>query len=81
MAKANRSATSYRDRIIGRLSGRAPGPTLVVVGSIHGNEPAGAEALEAVVGRLSREGLLERGDLLAVVGNVEALDAGARYID
>ena len=81
MAKANRSATPNRDRIIGRLSGRAPGPTLVVVGSIHGNEPAGAEALEAVVGRLSREGLLERGDFLAVVGNVEALDLGARYID
>ncbi|MGH9388481.1 MAG: aspartoacylase, partial [Vicinamibacteria bacterium] len=54
---------------------------LVVVGSKHGNEPAGVEALEAVVGRLSRDSLLERGDFLAVVGNVEALDAGARYID
>jgi hypothetical protein len=54
---------------------------LVVVGSIHGNEPAGAEALEAVVSRLSRESLLTRGDFLAVVGNVEALDAGARFID
>jgi succinylglutamate desuccinylase len=54
---------------------------LVVVGSIHGNEPAGAGALETVVEKLSKESLLERGDLLAVVGNVEALDAGARYID
>jgi Succinylglutamate desuccinylase / Aspartoacylase family len=54
---------------------------LVVVGSIHGNEPAGAEALGTVVRTLSRESLLERGDFLAVVGNVEALDAGARYID
>lgn len=54
---------------------------LLVVGAIHGNEPAGAEALEAVVRKLSRDSLLERGDVLAVVGNVEALDAGARYID
>jgi succinylglutamate desuccinylase len=54
---------------------------LVVVGSMHGNEPAGAEALEAVVRRITRESLLERGDFLAVVGNVEALDLGARYID
>ena len=53
---------------------------LVAVGSIHGNEPAGVEALEAVVRRLSGDSLLERGDFLAVVGNVEALDAGARYI-
>jgi len=81
LAEADRSATYYRDRIIGRLSGGAPGPMLLVVGSIHGNEPAGAEALGAVVRTLSRESLLERGDFLAVVGNVEALDAGARYID
>jgi len=54
---------------------------LVVVGSIHGNEPAGAEALEAVVSRLSGEDLLTRGDFLAIVGNVEARDAGARFID
>lgn len=54
---------------------------LVVVGSIHGNEPAGAEALEAVVEKLSRESLLDRGDFLAVVGNVVALGAGARFID
>jgi succinylglutamate desuccinylase len=54
---------------------------LLVVGSIHGNEPAGVAALEAVVDRSKREGLLLRGDFLAVVGNVEALGAGARYID
>jgi succinylglutamate desuccinylase len=54
---------------------------LVAVGSIHGNEPAGAEALKTVVDRLSRESLLERGDFLAVVGNVEALEARERFID
>ena len=46
---------------------------LVVVGSIHGNEPAGAGALETVVERLSRENLLERGD--------QAFETVAAYAD
>lgn len=57
---------------------------LIVVGSIHGNEPAGAKALEQIVRRLVMEGpgvSLARGDLLALVGNVAALEAGARFID
>jgi len=74
-------ATACRERIIGRLSAPTPGPLLLVVGSIHGNEPAGAAALEAVVSKLSRENTLERGDFVAVLGNVEALDAGVRYVD
>jgi Succinylglutamate desuccinylase / Aspartoacylase family len=75
------TAALARDRIIGRIRAEAPGPTLVVVGSIHGNEPAGTEALEAVVEKLTRESLLKRGDFLAVVGNIGALEKGARYID
>jgi succinylglutamate desuccinylase len=53
----------------------------MVVGSIHGNEPAGTEALERVVARLRRENLFARGDFLALVGNVRALESGARYVD
>jgi Succinylglutamate desuccinylase / Aspartoacylase family len=74
-------ATSFRPRVIGRLRGAAPGPTLVAVGSIHGNEPAGSIALAKIVERLEREQLLVRGDLLALVGNLPALEAGARFID
>jgi succinylglutamate desuccinylase len=54
---------------------------LVAVGSIHGNEPAGALALETVVARIERERLLRRGDFVALVGNVAAFDARARFID
>jgi succinylglutamate desuccinylase len=81
LATTTETAAPARDRVIGRIRAEAPGPTLLVVGSIHGNEPAGVAALEAVAGRLTRERLLLRGDFLAVVGNVEALGAGARYID
>jgi hypothetical protein len=54
---------------------------LVAVGSIHGNEPAGALALETVVARIERERLLQRGDLVALMGNVTAFYARARFID
>lgn len=81
MATTTKSETGSRERVIGRLAAGAPGPMLMVVGAIHGNEPAGTEALEAVVRKLSSENLLERGDFVAVVGNVEALDSGARFID
>jgi succinylglutamate desuccinylase len=81
LAATTEHAASVRNRVIGRIRADAPGPTLLVVGSIHGNEPAGVEALEAVVEKLTRESLLTRGDFVAVVGNVEALETGARYID
>jgi succinylglutamate desuccinylase len=54
---------------------------VVAVGSIHGNEPAGAAALARVVERCEREQLLLRGDLLALVGNLPALEAGVRFLD
>ena len=41
-------------REIGRLVGEEPGPTLVIVAGIHGNEPAGTEAARRVFARLSR---------------------------
>ncbi len=67
-------------RIIGRIQ-RAAGPTLVVVGGIHGNEPAGVHALRRVFARLGEEPELVRGTFLGVVGNVQALAAGRRYLD
>lgn len=45
-------APAYR-RVIGRLVGDLPGPTLVVVAGMHGNEPAGVVAAERVVARLA----------------------------
>lgn len=68
-------------RVIGRVRSDVPGPSLIVVGSIHGNEPAGSAALETVVARLEKERLLARGELLALTGNVSALERGVRFID
>jgi succinylglutamate desuccinylase len=81
VAATFRRTTLDRDRVIGRIRAPEPGPTLIVIGAIHGNEPAGVEALESVVRRISEDRLLLRGDFIALVGNLEALESGARYID
>ncbi|MGH9337440.1 MAG: hypothetical protein ACRD21_27130, partial [Vicinamibacteria bacterium] len=80
-ALAGRIDTPLLRRVIGRVGAAARGPMLVAVGSIHGNEPAGTAALRSVVAKLEKENLLKRGDLLAVVGNLAAAEADARFID
>src|SRR6266702_6172830 len=65
------------DRTIGRLRGVAPGPMLIVVGGVHGNEPAGVRAAEGALARLAGGAL--RGDVVARAGNLRALHLGRRY--
>lgn len=68
-------------RVLGRLRGRAAGPTLILVGSLHGNEPAGVTALLRVVKDLEDRGAgIVRGDLLALAGNLKALALNRRYL-
>lgn len=67
--------------MLASIRGTASGPTLIVVGSIHGNEPAGvaaarraAPAVEALQDRLA-------GEVVFLAGNTRALARGERYID
>ncbi len=68
-------------RVIGRRHGARPGPTLIVVGGVHGNEPAGVRAATRVLARLEAAGVALRGDLVALCGNVRALRGGRRYLE
>ena len=73
-------------RVIGHYVGQETGPLVVAIGGIHGNEPAGVQALEQLFDLLAEEprlnpGFSFRGELLALRGNLEALRAGRRYID
>lgn len=66
-------------REIGRHQGENPGPTLVAVAGIHGNEPDGIEAARRVLARLSVGDLRIRGELVAFAGNLAGLRRGVRY--
>jgi succinylglutamate desuccinylase len=69
------------DRLVGSLAGTRPGPTLLLVGGIHGNEPAGVLAARSVLSRLASRGLPRRGEVVALAGNVGALARDVRHLD
>lgn len=67
-------------RIMGWVRSEAPGPALVAIGGMHGNEPAGVFALRGMLERLrGRENDL-RGDFVALAGNRAALARGRRFL-
>lgn len=77
---------SLPDRIIGDYTGQQPGPLVIVFGGIHGNEPAGVEALKMLFHLLHIEPghnpeFQFFGRLLALRGNRRALHTGKRFID
>lgn len=69
------------ERVLGSLRGAQPGPTLVCIGGLHGNEPAGVRALQRVLARLVPRESAMRGDLVALAGNRPALAVGRRFLD
>jgi succinylglutamate desuccinylase len=66
-------------RVFGRVSG-SPGPTLIVIGGQHGNEPGGALALARIFARLAGHDSRVRGDVVGLAGNVKALAHNQRYL-
>ncbi len=67
------------DRIIGKIEGFSEGPTLVFFSGIHGNEPAGAFALEETLREINPETVT--GTIYGLAGNLKALALQQRYID
>ena len=56
-------------------------PTVIMLGGIHGNEPAGAFALTRLIADLKETGIEFRGRLVALSGNRGALQQDRRYIE
>ncbi len=71
---------AHKSRLIGKIESGNQGPTLVFSGGIHGNEPSGVIALVNVLNTLQKQNIPLKGNLLAIIGNVQALHAGMRYI-
>jgi hypothetical protein len=66
-------------RVLGTVDDELPGPTVVLIGGVHGNEPAGILAIERVLATLARERPIVAGKLVGVVGNRTALAARRRF--
>ncbi len=81
MAAAAQDSGRKRNRVIGGAEGRVAGPLLIIVGAVHGNEPAGVLALEAVIEQLRERGLPEQGTLLGLIGNLGAFRQNLRFVD
>ena len=67
-------------RELGRLDSGRPGPNVLVLAGIHGNEPAGLIAVQRVLDRLRASALPITGRIVALVGNRGALRSGQRFL-
>jgi succinylglutamate desuccinylase len=68
-------------RELGRSVGRQPGPTLICLGGLHGNEPAGVLAIHRILRSLSSRAETLSGEFVGLVGNRQALASRRRFID
>ncbi len=67
--------------VIGTFAGQSRGPTLICAAALHGNEPAGVEALKRVLDTLQAHPRSFSGRLVALLGNTEAFSQGRRYVE
>jgi succinylglutamate desuccinylase len=72
-------------RVIDRYEGQLGGPLVIVLTAMHGNEPAGVEAVQDVFRLLSIEPLHNpdfcfQGKLVGMIGNLRAFKARQRYL-
>jgi succinylglutamate desuccinylase len=77
----NRALGAASHHLIGSVSGVEPGPTLILLGGIHGNEPAGVLACRRAFSLLEEEQSAIRGEVIFLAGNTRALLKGSRYVD
>lgn len=68
-------------RVIGEYSQSRPGPLLVVLAGLHGNEPSSLFAVTRVVEGLRDSDSPFQGHFCGLAGNMAALEQQRRYID
>lgn len=71
--------TTRINRIIGKLEGENPGPTIVCFAGIHGNETSGVFALQQVFEEIKPFKI--NGAIYGISGNLKALEVNKRFID
>jgi len=68
-------------RRLGMARSEHPGPTLLIIAGIHGNEPAGVAAVRCFLDTFSEQESDFIGEIVALCGNIGASLAGRRYLD
>ncbi len=58
------------------LQSDVPGPTVVILGGVHGNETCGVKALPAL-----SQVSLQRGKLILLYGNPLAIEQNVRFVE
>jgi len=69
------------DHLVAAHLAKRDGPTLIVIGGMHGNEPAGAMALRQIAPLLAELEPQLKGRVCLLAGNTRALREGVRFID
>lgn len=74
------------ERLIGKYAGKTRGPLFIAIAGMHGNEPAGVNAINLVLKMLEVEHIRNPafdfvGKMVGFRGNLQALRKGVRYID
>ncbi|MFG0331194.1 MAG: succinylglutamate desuccinylase/aspartoacylase family protein [Phycisphaerales bacterium] len=67
--------------VVGAYGDDDEGRLVIAVAGLHGNEPAGVEAIRRVLARLTRDRVPMKGRFVGIAGNVAALDERRRFID
>ena len=80
------SYTPVEERLIGIFDEGHRGPLVIMTSGIHGNEKAGVKALEYLIKMLevehiTNESFIFTGRLIAMKGNIQALESNKRYIN
>ena len=71
----------FSSRIIDSFPAQDAPPRLVVFAGVHGNEPSGVLALQRVFEQLRAQQIPLSGQLVGVLGNMEALRQEVRYVN
>ncbi len=67
------------NRILGKIEGTKPGPTVIFFGGIHGNETSGVFALKDALAGINNTYV--SGTIYGIAGSLTALKAHKRYIE
>ena len=69
------------ERILGTIKGKHPGPLVICLAGVHGNEQLGLHAFQNVYSGIIKNNIPFRGKLIGLAGNLKAILSGRRFID